>query len=63
MTEALKATKIGNADVVLLPELAGAQAAAGDFDGAFATVERLKKGIDQGTVGDALGKVAEEQRT
>ncbi|MGC8644019.1 MAG: sigma-70 family RNA polymerase sigma factor, partial [Isosphaeraceae bacterium] len=44
-----------------LSELAGAQASAADFDGAFATVERLRKGDRNAAykVGDALGKIAE----
>jgi len=61
VSEVLKASKIGNAGAILLPELAGAQAATADFDGAFATVERLRSGGPrlEYAVGSALGRIAD----
>jgi tetratricopeptide (TPR) repeat protein len=64
VSDALKKTRIGNADQAILPELAGAQAAAGDFDAAFATVERVRSaGHGLGyQVGHTLGMVASGAR-
>ena len=56
----LKTSRIGNADAAALPELACAQAAVADFDGAFATVERLRRGGPEHglEVGHALSQIA-----
>jgi tetratricopeptide (TPR) repeat protein len=62
--DALKATRNGRANAVILPELAFGQAAAGDFDGAFATVERVRsggRGLDF-QVGRVLGMIARGSR-
>jgi RNA polymerase sigma factor (sigma-70 family) len=62
--DGIRATRIGNADAVMLPELAGAHAAAGDFDGAFAVVDRVKSG-KRGLayqLGHTLGEIAQGTR-
>jgi hypothetical protein len=59
--DAIKTSKDRSDGLFLLREFAGCQAAAADFDGAFATVERLRKSGFDGQHGAAyaLGKIAE----